>query len=126
MVVAQTLGPVGWGWNSVFLSGLDQKTCNEQGGSCWSNPPDRAAHGGVDFGAWYLQQMAAYEKTKGRRILARLFEEFCRSPQQLPERYARRAESGSLQRTVCDYLAGMTDRYAKDEYLRLFQPYTLM
>jgi hypothetical protein len=66
---AQTLGPVGWGWNSVFLSGLDQKTCNEQGGSCWSNPPDRAAHGGVDFGAWYLRQMAAYEKTTGRRIL---------------------------------------------------------
>jgi hypothetical protein len=66
---AQTLGPVGWGWNSVFLSGSDQKTCNEQGGSCWSNPPDRAAHGGVDFGAWYLQQLAAYEKTHGRRIL---------------------------------------------------------
>jgi Glycoside hydrolase family 44 len=66
---AQTLGPVGWGWNSVFLSGLDQKTCNEQGGSCWSDPPDRAAHGGTDFGAWYLQQMAAYEKANGRRIL---------------------------------------------------------
>jgi hypothetical protein len=66
---AQTLGPVGWGWNSVFLSGLDQQTCNEQGGSCWSNPPDRAAHGGVDFGAWYLRQMAAYERAHGRRIL---------------------------------------------------------
>jgi hypothetical protein len=66
---AQTLGPVGWGWNSVFLSGLDQQTCNEQGGSCWSDPPDRAAHGEVDFGAWYLRQMAAYQKAHGRRIL---------------------------------------------------------
>jgi len=27
---------------------------------------------------------------------------------------------------VCDYLAGMTDRYAQDEYLRLFQPNTLV
>jgi dGTP triphosphohydrolase len=25
---------------------------------------------------------------------------------------------------VCDYLAGMTDRFAQDEYLMLFQPYT--
>lgn len=66
---AQTLGPVGWGWNSVFLSGLDQQTCGEQGGTCWSNPPDRAAHGGVDFGAWYLQQMAAYQKAHHVRIL---------------------------------------------------------
>ncbi|MGA5699628.1 glycoside hydrolase family 44 protein [Peterkaempfera bronchialis] len=66
---AKTLGPAGWGWNSVTLSGADQQTCNTQGGSCWANPPDRAAHGGVDFGAWYLQQMAAYEKAHGTRIL---------------------------------------------------------
>ena len=31
---------------------------------------------------------------------------------------------GRPERVVCDYLAGMTDRYAQDEYLRLFQPYT--
>jgi dGTPase len=42
----------------------------------------------------------------------------------LPERYARRAEAEGRERTVCDYLAGMTDRYAQDEYLRLFHPYT--
>lgn len=62
--------------------------------------------------------------TKGRRLLHLLFEEFCRSPQQLPDRYFRRVQQGQLERTVCDYLAGMTDRYAQDEYLRLFQPYT--
>lgn len=66
---AKTLGPVGWGWNSLTLSGLDQQTCNAEGGSCWSNPPDKAAHGGVDFGAWYLQQMKAYEDEHGVRIL---------------------------------------------------------
>ncbi len=61
--------------------------------------------------------------TKGRRILLALFEEFCRCPELLPERYYRRARAaGALQRTVCDYLAGMTDRYARDEYLRLFRP----
>lgn len=66
---AKTLGPVGWGWNSLILSGLDQQVCNEQGGDCWSNPPDQAAHGGVPYGEWYLQQMAAYEKEHGTRIL---------------------------------------------------------
>nr|WSX74966.1 cellulose binding domain-containing protein [Streptomyces sp. NBC_00899] len=66
---AQTLGPVGWGFNSLIYSGLDQEVCSEQGGSCWSNPPDRAAHGGVQFAPWYLQQMKAYEQAHGRRIL---------------------------------------------------------
>ena len=61
---------------------------------------------------------------KGQRLLGALFSEFHRSPQLLPERYARRAQADQLERTVCDYLAGMTDRYAQDEYLRLFQPYT--
>jgi hypothetical protein len=62
---AQTLGPVGWGWNSLLFSGADQQTCSIQGGSCWSNPPDRAAHGGVDFAAWYLKRMRDYELSLG-------------------------------------------------------------
>jgi dGTPase len=62
--------------------------------------------------------------TKGRRFLRTLFEEYCRAPEQLPERYGRRVRTGPVERVVCDYLAGMTDRYAQDEYLRLFQPYS--
>jgi dGTPase len=60
---------------------------------------------------------------KGRRFLQLLFAEFCRRPEQLPERHALRARAGSPERAVCDYLAGLTDRSAQDEYLRLFQPY---
>jgi dGTPase len=62
--------------------------------------------------------------TKGGRLLRSLFRECCQAPELLPERYARRALAGSVERTVCDYLAGMTDRYAQEEYLRLFQPST--
>lgn len=61
---------------------------------------------------------------KGQRIIRALFEEFSRHPDQLPERYHQRAARTSVQQTVCDYLAGMTDRYAQDEYLRVFHPYT--
>jgi dGTPase len=62
--------------------------------------------------------------SKGRRFLKNLFAEYCRSPQQLPDRYAARVRAGQFPEAICDYLAGMTDRYAQDEYLRLFQPYT--
>jgi dGTPase len=61
---------------------------------------------------------------KGQRILRTLFAEFCRVPRLLPERYYQRGQSEPVERVVCDYLAGMTDRYAQDEYLRLFQPYS--
>jgi dGTPase len=72
----------------------------------------------------YRHYRVARMAGKGRRILQMLFAEFCSRPEQMPERYARRARAGKIERTVCDYLAGMTDRYAQDEYLRLFQPYT--
>ncbi|WP_231933576.1 glycoside hydrolase family 44 protein [Micromonospora coxensis] len=64
---AKTLGPVGWGLNSIHFSGLDQDTCSRTG--CWGNPPDRAAHGGKELGPWYLEQMRAYEQQHGTRIL---------------------------------------------------------
>ncbi|MBY0521860.1 MAG: deoxyguanosinetriphosphate triphosphohydrolase [Gemmataceae bacterium] len=68
-----------------------------------------------------VQRMAS----KGSHFVRELFHRFCAAPQLLPARYAVRAfQDGMLQRTVCDYLAGMTDRYAQDEFLRLFQPYT--
>ncbi|MFI5834227.1 glycoside hydrolase family 44 protein [Micromonospora sp. NPDC051300] len=64
---AKTLGPVGWGLNSIFYSGLDQDTCSRTG--CWSNPPDKAAHDGQDLGPWYLDRMREYEQQHGTRIL---------------------------------------------------------
>jgi dGTPase len=67
-----------------------------------------------------VMRMAA----KGRRVLQALFAEFCRAPELLPDRYRRRVRAEGRERVACDYLAGMTDRYAQDEYLRLFQPYT--
>jgi dGTPase len=67
-----------------------------------------------------VQRMAL----KGGRLLSELFAEFCRWPRLLPPRYARRAFGGETPRTVCDYLAGMTDRFAQEEHLRLFHPFT--
>lgn len=72
----------------------------------------------------YRHHRIARMAAKGRRLIEALFAEYCRSPELLRDRYARRARAEGCERTVCDYLAGMTDRYAQDEYLRLFQPRT--
>ncbi len=74
----------------------------------------------------YRHHRIARMAAKGQRMLVAMFDEFCRKPNQLPQRYLLRAEATFLQRAVCDYLAGMTDRYAQDEYSRLFQPYSLV
>jgi dGTPase len=74
------------------------------------------------YNHYRVQRMAV----KGGRIVRQLFDEFCRVPRLLPERYSRRIGGGRPERTVGDYIAGMTDRYAQDEYLRLFQPYTVV
>ena len=71
----------------------------------------------------YLHARVQRMTVKGARIVRLLFEEFCRAPQLLPERYASRTARQGVERTVCDYLAGMTDRFAQEEYLRLFHPY---
>ncbi|MCX7673289.1 MAG: deoxyguanosinetriphosphate triphosphohydrolase [Thiobacillaceae bacterium] len=59
---------------------------------------------------------------KARRVITRLFEAFVAEPRLLPPEYQRRAQTHGLHRTVCDYIAGMTDRYAIQEYKRLFDP----
>lgn len=74
------------------------------------------------YNHYRVQRMAV----KGGRIVRQIFDEFCRAPHLLPERYGRRIGTQRPERTVCDYVAGMTDRYAQDEFLRLFQPYTVV
>jgi len=56
---------------------------------------------------------------KARRLLRGLFEAFTGNPKLLPPEFQARAEAG-LERAVCDYIAGMTDRYAILEHRRIF------
>jgi dGTPase len=59
---------------------------------------------------------------KARRIIGDLFEAYCNRPQQLPPHIFSRVRSEGIKRVVCDYIAGMTDRYAMEEYRKLFDP----
>lgn len=62
--------------------------------------------------------------SKAEMILSRLFEAYVREPRMLPPDTQKKIEQGDdgLHRVICDYLAGMTDRYAIQEYNRLFDP----
>src|SRR5262245_23490420 len=52
-------------------------------------------------------------------MLRRMFEEYVADPDRLGEGAMRRVEKEGLHRTVCDYIAGMTDRYLIEEYARI-------
>lgn len=60
---------------------------------------------------------------KAERILTQLFEAYCEEPEMLPPQFFAIIEIRGLERTVCDYLAGMTDRYAIQEHDKLFHPH---
>jgi dGTPase len=62
-------------------------------------------------------------RVKAEIFITRLFETYLQYPNLLPPKYRLRSERFGLERTVCDYIAGMTDRFALDEYKRLFEPY---
>ena len=61
---------------------------------------------------------------KAGRVLERLFGIYIDEPRQMPGHVLRRIESDGepLARVVADYIAGMTDRFALDEYRKLFDP----
>ncbi len=60
---------------------------------------------------------------KAKRFIEELFNSFIQNPMQLPPEHQKWIEEAGLYQGVCDYIAGMTDRFAQDEYLKLFYPY---
>lgn len=59
---------------------------------------------------------------KAERIVRALFEAYISEPRQLPREEQNKLAEHPLHRVVCDYIAGMTDRYALQEYAKLFDP----
>lgn len=59
---------------------------------------------------------------KADRILTDLFNNYLQEPAILPDHIQEKLENGKAERVICDYIAGMTDRFAIDEHQRLFDP----
>jgi dGTPase len=62
---------------------------------------------------------------KAERIITNLFTAYQYEPAILPQHVQNWIEPRGLERTICDYIAGMTDRFALQEHNRLFDPSTL-
>jgi dGTPase len=67
----------------------------------------------------YYHARVAEVNNQACEMLRRVFEAYLRDPRQLGEAAAKRIAAEGLHRTVCDYIAGMTDRYLIEEYGRL-------
>ena len=62
-------------------------------------------------------------RVKSERFITLLFQCYTENPTLLPKSYQLKYSQYGEARVICDYIAGMTDRYAMDEYKRLFEPY---
>jgi dGTPase len=60
---------------------------------------------------------------KAQTFLSELFQAYVMDTRMLPPEYQDQLEGTGVERVVCDYIAGMTDRYAQQEYRRLFYPF---
>ena len=62
-------------------------------------------------------------QVKAERTITDLFKAYHAEPLTLPEHVQAWIPARGLERTICDYIAGMTDRYAIEEHARLHDPY---
>ena len=70
----------------------------------------------------YRNPVAKGEESKAKAMLQRLFEHYVAHPEALPEDFHPQLSFDGMERTVCDYIAGMTDNYAVDKYTEIFIP----
>jgi len=62
---------------------------------------------------------------KAERIISNLFDAYQSESSMLPQHVQEFIEPRGLERTICDYIAGMTDRFALQEHKKLFDPSSL-
>ena len=70
----------------------------------------------------YKSPIAKGEEGKAEDMLGRLFDYYIKNPDALPSDYLFIVGREGLERGVCDYIAGMTDKFAVEKYFELFVP----
>ena len=70
----------------------------------------------------YLNPVAKSEDAKAQELLIKLFEYYIKNPQKMPESYQKNMDGEGVERCVCDFVSGMTDRYAIETYTDIFVP----
>ena len=70
----------------------------------------------------YTASLAKADEEKAIDLLVSLYQYFCENPQKMPSLYFNNIPRDGLERCVCDYISGMTDRYAINMYEDIFIP----
>ncbi len=70
----------------------------------------------------YRNPVAKSQEQKAKEMLIRLYEYYMAHPEALPADFQPQLSFDGMERTVCDYIAGMTDKYAVDKYSEIFIP----
>jgi dGTPase len=76
------------------------------------------------FQHMYQHHRVIRMQTKAELFLQNLFEAYTTNPKVLPEEIQQLSQQRDFHRTICDYIAGMTDRFALQEHSKLFDPAT--
>jgi dGTPase len=67
----------------------------------------------------YFNRVVNEPHIRAKRLLRELFHFYLKHPKEIGEQGRRQTRKAGLHRAVCDYIAGMTDRYAIQEHRRL-------
>jgi len=70
----------------------------------------------------YIGSEAKREEIKARHVVKYLYRHMVEFPESMPGEYLKRVNQYGIERVVCDYIAGMTDRYAITQFTRIFVP----
>ena len=69
----------------------------------------------------YRHHRVVRNATRAERFVCELFDLYVRVPEHMPLKFQERCQTESLRRVVCDYIAGMTDRFCQEQYSNAFE-----
>lgn len=100
------------------------RTSGEAGKVCLSPAVDTALKDlrSFMFENVYRNPIAKGEETRAKAMLCRMYEYYVAHPEALPEDFQPQLSFDGMERTVCDYIAGMTDNYAVAKFTEIFVP----
>ena len=108
--------------NTLVLDAIQAST--DQDRICQSPEVGEAMQSLKDFmfANVYTNPLAKGEEGKAQEMLRRLFEHYRTNPDELPADFQEIRMAEGVERAVCDYIAGMTDPFAVEQFSRLFIP----
>lgn len=108
--------------NTLVLDAIQAST--DQDRICQSPEVGEAMQSLKDFmfANVYTNPLAKGEEGKAQEMLLRLFEHYRTNPDELPADFQEIRMAEGVERAVCDYIAGMTDPFAVEQFSRLFIP----